>query len=131
MALKVGVRVQWRWISACVCLGLMSGCSVHQSVRPTLEATGGNRATTHSEALIEAQPAWFGCRTDNDCQVERGVCNEVQGVNKAFLEPFRQYRDKMSQSVECVNAPLQVAVGPSKCVVHRCTVNVPKSKQTR
>jgi hypothetical protein len=128
MTLQLNLSTLWRCMGLGLCLSLISGCSLHQPIR---QAQGPVRygANHPAEELIEAKPTWFGCRVDNDCQVERGVCNEMQGVNRAFIEPFRQYRNKMSQSVDCLNATLEKVNGPSKCVANRCTVNVSKAKQ--
>jgi hypothetical protein len=78
--------------------------------------------------VLQADPAWFGCKTNRDCSVERGLCNSAQAVNKAFTLQFKNYRDQMEQQLECtVDAP--VVLGQQvECLSHRCALKPIKNK---
>ena len=117
-------------------VGLLTGCGSQQQQQQTGQSpytgtTTGTATTTSgpvstpNQTVIQADPAWFGCRVDSDCQVERGVCNELQGVNHSYVDAFRDYRLKMSQSMQCEDEKLRMtSPGSVQCVEHRCVVPV-------
>ncbi len=80
-------------------------------------------------AVVQADPAWFACRSDADCQVEKGLCYAPQAVNKAFVAQFQLYRDQMNQQIDCtVLAPVS-AVAKAQCVKQRCAIRKPAGQK--
>jgi|GEM_PF-2831288 len=80
-------------------------------------------------AVVQAEPTWFACRSDNDCQVEKGLCYAPQAVNKAFIPQFKVYRDQMNQQIDCtVLAPVSAA-SKAQCVKRRCAIQKPTGRK--
>ena len=108
-----------------VALILLGGCKA--KIAPELGAQNAGKPVRPQ--VVQADPAWFGCKADTDCQVEKGLCDSPQAVNKAFLSLFQIYRDHMNQQVDCtVFAPV-VVNAKAQCVKQRCAIQKPaKSK---
>lgn len=79
-------------------------------------------AAQQNSAVVEAKPEWFGCKTDADCTVETGLCGQPQGVNRSFVMPFQQYRERMEQVIRCMPNTESAAKEEATCLKQRCAV---------
>lgn len=117
-------RVVWL-TCALVVLSLLGGCKA--KIAPELGAQNAGKPIRPE--VVQANPAWFGCKADADCQVEKGLCDSPQAVNKAFISLFQTYRDHMNQQVDCtVFAPALVNI-KAQCVKQRCAIQKPADKK--
>jgi hypothetical protein len=106
-------------------LTLLSGCS--STVKSS--ASGQNphdiKPIVKPPTVIAADPSWFACKTDGDCQVREGVCGEEQALNKLYTTQFFSYRDQMSRTVDCINKAVDSTQHTAQCVKQRCSLNPP------
>ncbi len=109
----------------------MTGCASHDATHSELaEPAGTTAAIPESDPskqpdLVEADPAWFACQQNMDCQVVEGMCGEPQAINIHFLTDYSGYRNRMNQMVECAvkgKGTRQATQKPPKCLENRCVL---------
>jgi len=108
-------------------LSLTTATGCKTSVNPG--STGANlhniKPIVTPPTVIAADPSWFACKADQDCNVEEGVCGIDEAVNRNFTTQFLSYRDDMERSVGCIDKAAGDPVHTARCVSHRCVLNPP------
>jgi hypothetical protein len=90
-----------------------------------MRASGVQCVETRCSAIIgDASEAvksdFYACEQDNDCVVESGVCNNMEGVNKAHIKEFREQVAIQSQAVDCMSPDPNPPEFTALCMASRC-----------
>jgi hypothetical protein len=104
---------------------LLSGCSSAVNSSASGQNPHDIKPIVKPPTVIAADPSWFACKTDEDCQVREGVCGEEQALNKLYTTQFFSYRDQMSRTVDCINKAVDSTHHTAQCIKHRCSLNPP------
>jgi hypothetical protein len=112
------------WLSGCTARVSTGSSAVKQAASPPAAQQNGD--------VVEAQPEWFGCKVDTDCTVEAGLCGRPQSVNRNFVVPFQQYRERMEQVIRCMPNTGNATKETATCLNRRCALKseVKESRQS-
>ncbi len=73
-------------------------------------------------------PNWFACKTDSECIIAKGTCNQPTSVNEKFKNEAEAYYIFQGYSIRCRRAPIPEVLRVH-CLQNKCTADFKPAAQ--